>query len=102
MKIDGHGPNPLASPNEAPSAQANERIQAGRPDYVNRVAEAGGDRVEVSADARLLTEAVRAAERAPDVRQDVVERARQKLLAGEIGRDPFRLADKIIDSLLSH
>jgi flagellar biosynthesis anti-sigma factor FlgM len=102
MKIDGHGPNPLASPPEAQSAQANERVQAGRLDLGARAVESGADRVEVSADARLLTDAVRAAERAPDVRPEVVEQARQKLLAGEIGRDPLRLADSIIDSLLSH
>ena len=60
-----------------------------------------GDRVEVSADARLLGQAVDAASKAPDIRQDVVERAKAKLAAGEIGNDAARLADRLIDSLLS-
>ena len=60
-----------------------------------------GDRVEVSADARLLGKAVDAAAKAPEIRQDVVERAKAKLAAGEIGNDPGRLADRLIDSVLS-
>jgi len=66
------------------------------------VPESGGDRVNLSSDARLMSSAVRAAETAPDVRPDVVERARQKLASGELGRDTLKLADRIIDSLLSH
>jgi len=60
-----------------------------------------GDRVQVSADARLFGQAVDAAAKAPEIRQDVVERAKAKLAAGEIGNDPARLADRLIDSLLS-
>lgn len=48
-----------------------------------------------------MESAVRAVEKTPAVRQDVVERVRAKLAAGEIGNDPARLADRIIDSLLS-
>ncbi len=62
---------------------------------------ATGDRVQVSADALLLGQAVDAATKAPEIRQDVVERAKAKLAAGEIGNDPGRLADRLIDSLLS-
>jgi flagellar biosynthesis anti-sigma factor FlgM len=100
MKIEGHGPNQLGSTHEAQSAQANERVQGRRTDLETREAEARGDRVEVSGDARLISTALRAVERAPEVRQDVVERARQKLAAGEIGHDPVKLADRMIDSLL--
>jgi hypothetical protein len=57
--------------------------------------------VEVSADARLLGKALDAAAKAPEIRQDVVDRAKAKLAAGEIGNDPARLADRLIDSLLS-
>ncbi|HTV01661.1 MAG TPA: flagellar biosynthesis anti-sigma factor FlgM [Luteitalea sp.] len=60
-----------------------------------------GDRVEVSSDARLLGRAMDAASKAPEIRQEVVERAKAKLAAGEIGNDPGRLADRLIDSLLS-
>jgi hypothetical protein len=55
--------------------------------------------VELSSDAQLVTSAVKAAEGAPAIRQDAVERARQKLMAGEIG-DPVKLADRLIDHLL--
>lgn len=61
----------------------------------------GGDRVEVSADARLLGKAVDAANKAPEIRQDVVDRAKAKLEAGQVGNDAGRLADRLIDSLLS-
>jgi flagellar biosynthesis anti-sigma factor FlgM len=65
----------------------------------DRVA-AGTDRVEVSQDAQLLASALAAAEQAPAIRADVVERARQKLNAGEIGNDSTKLADQLIDDLL--
>lgn len=101
MKIEGQGPNPLASTNEAPSPHATDRVQAGRTEQGRREVDPRADRVVVSPDAQLFTSAVREVSRVPEVRQDVVERARQKLAAGEVGRDPLKLADKIIDSLLS-
>lgn len=102
MKIEGHGPNPPTSTSDAQGTPASERVQGGRSEQGQRGAPVRNDRVEVSDDARLMDDAVREVQRAPEVRQDVVERARQKLAAGDIGRDPFKLADKIIDSLLSH
>ena len=60
-----------------------------------------GDRLELSAETRLLGQAVDAVSKAPEIRQDVVDRARARLAAGEIGNDPGRLADRLIDSLLS-
>jgi flagellar biosynthesis anti-sigma factor FlgM len=58
------------------------------------------DRVEVSSDARLMTSALKAANEAPAVRQDVVERMRKLLESGELGKDSAKLADKLIDDLL--
>ena len=101
MKIEGQGPTSAASTTEAHAAQANDRVQLGRSDQARRPDDPGNDRVNVSADARLFTSALREVTRAPEVRQDVVERARQKLAAGEIGQDPLKLADRMIDSLLS-
>jgi len=101
MKIEGQGPNSLTSTTEAQATQANDRVQLGRSDRARAADDPKNDRVNVSPDARLFTSAVREVARAPEVRQDVVERARQKLAAGEIGRDPLQLADRIIDSLLS-
>lgn len=58
------------------------------------------DKVEVSADAKLLTAALKATNSSPEIRTDVVERMRQKLAAGELGSDSGRLADRLIDDLL--
>lgn len=58
------------------------------------------DRVQVSGDAALAAAARRAADAAPNVRQDLVEKMRAKLSAGEIGNDAERLADKLIDHML--
>lgn len=101
MKIEGQGPNSLTSTTEAQATQGSDRVQLGRSDQARAADDPKNDRVHVSPDARLFTTAVREVARAPEVRQDVVERARQKLAAGEIGQDPLTLADRIIDSLLS-
>ena len=58
------------------------------------------DRVQVSEDARLLNAAVQAATSASVTSEAAVERARQKLESGELGKDAERLADKLIDHLL--
>jgi anti-sigma28 factor (negative regulator of flagellin synthesis) len=57
--------------------------------------------VEVSSDAQLLTSAINATNQVPAVRTELVERLRQKLNAGELGKDSARLADRIIDDLLN-
>ena len=61
---------------------------------------AATDKVEVSSDAKLFAAAVRATSEPTPVRADVVEAMKQKLAAGEIGKDSGRLADRIIDDLL--
>ena len=58
------------------------------------------DRVEVSSDAKLLAAALKATTEVQPVRADVVEAMKQKLAAGELGKDSARLADRIIDDLL--
>lgn len=58
------------------------------------------DRVDVSPDAKLMAAALKATSEAQPVRADVVEAMKQKLAAGEIGKDSGRLADRIIDDLL--
>lgn len=97
MKMQGEGPLGISDPTQTWQV---DRAKAGNEGTRGQVAAPTGDRVEVSASARLMNSAVQAAEKAPDIRQDVVERARMKLAAGEIGADPERLADRIIDSLL--
>lgn len=97
MKIQGDRPSGVHE-----SGQATQVDQAARQRAQEARHGAGSDRVEVSADARLLGQALDAASRAPEIRQDVVDRAKARLAAGEIGNDPVRLADRLIDSLLSN
>lgn len=58
------------------------------------------DQVRVSTTSQLAAAAASAAEQAPDVRPDVVERARKLLASGELGRDAERLADALIDNAI--
>jgi len=58
------------------------------------------DHVSVSDAARFASSAIDAARKAPDVRPDVVERAKALLADGKVGNDPHRLADAMIDSIL--
>ena len=97
MKIQGDRPSGVQDAGQAQQVDKAAQSRA----TPSRGGVDPGDRVEVSADARLLGQAVDAASKAPDIRQDVVERAKAKLAAGEIGNDPARLADRLIDSLLS-
>lgn len=97
MKIEG---NPLptgvdhASRTDLPR---NDRLERTTTD---RSSTAGGDRVEMSPDLRLIESALRAAEASPEIRQDVVQRMRELLDRGEIGADTRQLAERMIDDLL--
>jgi flagellar biosynthesis anti-sigma factor FlgM len=59
------------------------------------------DRVEVSKDAQLMTSALKAASGPSEIRHDVVERMRKLLDSGELGRDSEKLADALIDHMLT-
>ncbi len=98
MKIEGSRPDQIGTSKETQQTQATERTQA-RDVQVGATAQ--GDRVELSRDAQLMDSAVKAVSSSPEIRQDVVERARQKLMSGELGRDVEHLADRIIDHLLA-
>jgi flagellar biosynthesis anti-sigma factor FlgM len=65
-----------------------------------RGAQRGGDQVSVSADAKFATTAIDAARNTPDIRPDVVERAKALLNEGKIGADPYKLADALIDKTI--
>jgi flagellar biosynthesis anti-sigma factor FlgM len=95
MKIDSNRPNFDANPvGKAEATAADAKAAAAR------AAKSGGDQVTVSADAKFATSAIDAARNTPDVRQDVVERAKALLNEGKIGNDPHRLADALIDKAL--
>lgn len=99
MKIESHRPGAAETTEASQRAEGSSRKQA-RAD----VQAARGDRVEVSDDAKkvqqIVAEAVKSASTAPEVRQDKVERARELLASGELGKDRQKLASAIIDDLL--
>ena len=96
MKIEGNRPTP-----ETESLTRADAFKGQKP-APNRAAD-GGDRVDVSADAKkaqgLVADAVRAVNALPDVRAEAVARGRAKLESGELGADAGKLADAIIDDL---
>ncbi|MDE3154022.1 MAG: flagellar biosynthesis anti-sigma factor FlgM [Acidobacteriota bacterium] len=105
MKIEGNSPNAQIT-----GATSNPQVDRAQTDRVSKQGQSGprvdgdgdydNDRVDVSPDAQLLGQAVKAAQDSPGIRQDKVDQARQKLAAGQVGNDPTRLANKMIDHLL--
>jgi flagellar biosynthesis anti-sigma factor FlgM len=95
MKIDSNRPNldhAALQRLERAAAEASKQAASGKP--------AAGDTVEVSADAALANDAVKAVNESPDIRTDLVERMRALLAAGELGNDAGALADSLIDSMV--
>ena len=99
MKIEGNRPSTDTEATEASKKAAGEK-QVQRTG-VDRTSKATTDRVEVSEDAKLLTSALDAAQKAPAIRTELVERLKQKLAKGEVGNDSAKLADRLIDDLLN-
>ena len=97
MRIDGK-----TQSTDAEAARRLESTAAAEKSSGPRAARPAGssDRVEVSSDAQLVASAIRAAEDAPAVRPEAVERGRRALEDGTLGQDTDRLADRIIKSLL--
>lgn len=99
MRIQGYRPDDVAGAGQAQGTQGPEHAQQGTAGSAGTPRHA--DSVEVSNDARLVSTALLEASRAPAIRPDVVERAKAKLAAGEVGTDAYRLADRMIDALIS-
>lgn len=100
MKIDGQNPAGIADG----AAGARRTGEVDRRDTPSSTG-AGSrttDRIEVSADAQLMSAALTAASEAPAIRQDVVDRMKEKLANGELGADANALADKILDDVLGN
>ncbi len=95
MKIDGNPGQPDCTPVrlDVPGTDRAKVRGAAPPP--------GTDRLNLSTDVEFVNSAMRAATDAPEIRQDAVERARQKLAAGEVGQDLVRLADRLIDHVLT-
>lgn len=98
IRIDGQRlPGDADLTRRLESAKSTE-LSSGSP-----AAQAAGqpsDRVEVSTEAHLVAAAMQAANDAPAVRPEAVERARLALENGTLAQDTTRLADRIIDALL--
>ncbi len=62
---------------------------------------AAGDKVSVSTDALLRTEAYKAASAAPDVRQDRINEIRERLAAGDYHIDNRLIAARLVESELT-
>ena len=95
MKIDSNRPNldqAALQRLERAAAEASKQAASGKTGT--------SDTVQVSADAALANDAVKAVNDSPDVRADLVERMRALLAAGELGNDAGALADSLIDSML--
>jgi len=104
MKIEGNRPT-LDSEQlkRADSAKIQDAAKAQK-SAAERAAASKTDRVEVSADAKqvqgLVADAVKSAQALPDIRPEAVARGRAKLESGELGADPGKLADALINDLL--
>jgi flagellar biosynthesis anti-sigma factor FlgM len=96
MKIEANRANL-----ESVAAQRADRLTYGRSQQASGSAGTDGtDQVKVSDSAALAETARQAAVGAPEIRQDLVQRMRAKLEAGEVGKDAESLADSMIDSML--
>ena len=94
MKIQAERPDELV-----PTQNGTDRNRGGRTEPTPQSGRPG-DRIDVSSDALLLNNAVRAANEEPEIRPAVVDRARMKMLSGDLGNDAERLADRLIDHML--
>ena len=98
MKIDGNRPAHDASATDGTRRTGKDGgVQQGSGVAPSTTA---GDRVELSGDAALRAEALKAANAAPEIRTELVDRLREKLNAGQIGNDAGALADAILDDQL--
>lgn len=97
MKIDGD--SNLSPLRNDPVDRAGPEGKTGTPATGSRP---GEDSLRLSPDAEIAREAIKRAAALPEIRHDQVERVRKLLEHGEVGRDPERLADAIIDSLVDH
>jgi flagellar biosynthesis anti-sigma factor FlgM len=95
MKIAGNNANL-----DPAALQRLERAAADGTRQAHGAKAGSADRVDVSPDAALANEAAKAASDVPEVRQDLVDRMRALLDAGQLGSDADALADSLIDSLL--
>ena len=93
MKIQGERPDEITA---TPTVSSGRGAKADTPGTVEPVT----DRIEVSSNARFLSTAVQAANDAPEIRTELVERAKKLMESGELGANVERLADRMIDHMM--
>ncbi len=98
MKIDGQ--IGAGTTDAAGGAKKAAEVERRNQTAAASASKSGTDRVEVSADAKLRSAALAAASGPVEIRQDVVERARERLAKGELGNDAAKLADALLDDVL--
>ncbi len=96
MKINNDGPGALTN---ATDSLARTKAAEQESAATSRAAGAGADALKLSPEAQMLQALKEQAAGAPAIRQDVVDRMRALLDAGELGNDPGTLADALIDDL---
>ena len=97
MKIDGNRPGLDHAALQRLEKAATESVKQATTNKAT-----SGDTVQVSADATLAHDAMKAANETPDVRADLVEKMRALLASGELGNDAGAIADSMIDSITTH
>ncbi|HWI16433.1 MAG TPA: flagellar biosynthesis anti-sigma factor FlgM [Vicinamibacterales bacterium] len=97
MRID----NNRANFDRIENAKSAAADAAAKKDGAKGPEQVGGDTVKLSSGAQFATSAVSAAAKAPEVRQDKVERAKAMIADGTLGNDPLKLADALIDRAIT-
>lgn len=96
MKID---PNRIDL--TQPDKVRTDAVRDERPAGVERpTAASRADHVHVSGTSQLAAAAAAAALEASDIRPDAVARGKALLASGDLGKDPARLADALLDAVI--
>jgi flagellar biosynthesis anti-sigma factor FlgM len=97
MKIDRDTPNLPPLKNDAVDSAA---VDANPTRAAGSALAPSSDQLKLSPDMAIARDAITQAATLPDIRQDRVDQVRKLLEQGDVGRDPGRLADAIITSLI--
>lgn len=82
----------------ATTARAKDAGASPRTAGVTAGQQAPGDRISVSTDAILRTEAYRVASNSPDVRQEKINSIKERIASGNYQIDNKRIASKLVQS----
>lgn len=92
------GANPYVQSKVEKGESSEATAKTGKAKAKAKSQSSAGDRVSVSSDAKLVAEAAKAAQEAPDVRVDKVEALRAQVQSGSYNPDPQRIAEKMVQS----